>query len=176
MWWLYVLGGLAVLVVGFVALVATRPNDFKIVRSAALIAPQADVFAQVNDLHLWEEWSPWAKKDPTMKQVYDGPQTGVGSSYYWNGNKDVGEGRMTVTESTPVERVRLRLEFIRPFAGVNDVEFTFAPDGGKTLVTWTMTGKFNFITKAFCLFFNMDKMIGTDFEKGLAGIKSKVEK
>ncbi len=164
-----------VLVLVFVIVVATRPADFRITRSTAIAAPAAVVFAQVNDLHKWDAWSPWAKLDPAMKQTHEGSPDGVGAIYSWAGNSEVGEGRMTITESRTNELIRIKLEFIKPFAAVNTTEFTFKPDGGQTIVTWDMTGKNNFMSKAFCLFMNMDKMVGGDFEKGLASLKQVAE-
>jgi hypothetical protein len=131
-------------------------------------APQFVVFTQVNDFHNWEKWSPWAKLDPTMKLTIDGEPAGVGAKYAWTGNGKVGEGRMAITDSRPNERVAIKLEFLRPFAATNTTEFAFRPEGGSTHVTWAMTGEKNFVSKACGLIMNMDKMIGRDFEKGLA--------
>ena len=171
----YIFLGVAVLILLLVILVAMQPGDFRVVRSASMGAPPADVFAQVNDLHKWEAWSPWAKIDPAMKQTYDGQPAGSGAIYSWNGNSQVGEGRMTITESRPSDLVRIKLEFMRPFAGTNDVEFTFKPEGNQTVVTWSMAGTKNFIVKAFGLFMSMDKMVGGMFEQGLAQMKAVVE-
>jgi hypothetical protein len=110
-----------------------------------------------------------------MKLTYDGPAEGAGASYTWSGNNKVGEGRTTITESRPNDLVRLKLEFVRPFTATNDVEFTFRSEGDQTSVTWDMTGRNNFMSKAFCLFVNMDRMVGGDFEKGLAQLKAVVE-
>jgi hypothetical protein len=133
------------------------------------------VFAQVNELRQWEAWSPWAKLDPAMKQTYEGPASGAGAVSAWCGNRKVGEGRNTIVESRAPELIRLKLEFLRPFKCTNDVEFTFQFNGRGTVVTWSMTGKNNFMGKAFGLFMNMDKMVGGDFERGLAAMKSAVE-
>jgi hypothetical protein len=167
--------GLAGIVIVFLIIVATRPADFRITRSATMSAPPPVVFAQVNDFHKWEAWNPWGKIDPAMKQTYEGPSAGKGASYAWVGNKDVGEGRMTITESRPHDLILIQLEFFKPFAGVNTTEFTFKPEGNQTAVTWTMTGKNNFMARAVCLFMNMDRMIGGQFEKGLADMKSAAE-
>lgn len=166
---------LAILVILFLAFVATRPSDFRIVRSITMASPPAEAFGRVNDLHRWESWSPWAKLDPQMKVTYEGPPQGVGASHAWLGNKKVGQGRMTILESEADRRIVLKLEFIKPFTATNTTEFTFEPKGSQTLVTWAMTGRNNFVMKAFGLFMNMDKMIGRDFEKGLAAIKAEVE-
>jgi hypothetical protein len=170
--------GVVLLLAAFMVIVALQPADFVITRSANVSAPAADVFAQVNNFHQWEAWSPWAKLDPAMKVTYKGPEAGAGAIYSWDGNSDVGAGRMTLLESRTNELVRIKLEFLKPFAAVSSTDFSFQPEGEKgdqTVVTWTMAGKNNFISKAFCLFMNMDKMVGGDFEKGLAQMKSLVE-
>ena len=166
---------LAVIVVVFVLVVAMRPSDFRITRTATISAPPPAVFGQVNDFHKWEAWSPWTKLDPAMKTTYEGAPAGTGAIYAWVGNSQVGEGRMTIMESRPSELVRIRLEFSRPFTATNTAEFTFRPEGDQTAVLWSMTGKYNFITKAVGLFMNMDKMVGGQFEEGLARMKSVVE-
>ena len=170
-----ILIGLAVIVVVFLIVVAFQPADYRVTRTATIAAPPAVVFAQVDDLRKWEAWSPWAKMDPAMKVTYTGPAAGVGAVSGWAGNSEVGEGRMTITESRPSELIRFHLEFIKPMAGTSASEFTFKPEGNQTVVTWTMTGKNNFIGKAFCLFMNMDKMVGGQFEQGLARLKSVAE-
>ena len=172
---LIVLIALAAIVVVIVVVVAMQPAEFRIVRTATMSAPPPAVFAQVNDFHKWLAWSPWEKLDPALKRTYEGAPAGTGAIYSWVGNKKVGEGRMTLTESRPSDLIRIKLEFIRPFKATNTTEFTFKPQDGQTLVTWTMTGRNNFMSKAFCLFMNMDKMVGGDFEKGLANMKSVVE-
>jgi len=165
-----------VLVLGvFAAIVAMRPSDFRVERSAVVSAPAPVVFAQVNDLHNWDAWSPWAKLDPAAKQTFDGPRAGTGAAFAWAGNNQVGEGRMTITESRPNELVRFRLDFVKPLAGTNTAEFTFTPQGNQTAVRWTMTGRQNFITKTVCMFMSMDKMVGGQFEQGLAQMKSVAE-
>jgi len=170
-----ILAGIALIVVVFVIVVAMQSSDYHVARSASISAPALVVFAQVNDFHNWEAWSPWAKLDPAMKQTYEGPPAGTGAIYSWEGNKQVGAGRMTLTESRPNELVRIKLEFLKPFAATSITEFTFKPEGNQTAVIWSMTGKKNFMAKAFHLFVNMDKMIGRDFEKGLAQMKATVE-
>lgn len=171
----YVLVSVAILVVALVAVIALQPSSFRITRSATISAPPATVFPHVNDLRSWEAWSPWAKLDPEMKQTYAGPQEGVGASHAWVGNSNVGEGRMTITESRPSERIRMRLEFLRPFACTNDVEFHFQAEGQHTVVTWTMTGPKNFMAKGMHLVMNVDKMCGDQFEKGLASLDEAVK-
>jgi hypothetical protein len=170
-----ILIAVAVVIAAFAGYVATRPGEFQVTRSASIAAPAPAVFVQVNELRKWPAWSPWAKKDPQMKQTYQGPTAGTGAVTAWQGNKDVGEGRMTIVESRPAELIRFKLEFLEPFAATNSAEFTFKPEGGGTRVTWTMQGQSNFIGKALHLAFDFDKMIGADFEQGLAGIKRIVE-
>jgi uncharacterized protein YndB with AHSA1/START domain len=170
-----ILIALAVIIVVFVIIVALQPSEFRIVRSATISAPAPAVFAQVNDFHHWEAWSPWAKLDPAAKATFEGPPAGRGAIFRWAGNNEVGEGSMTITESRPSDLIRIKLEFLRPFAATNTAEFTFKPEGSQTAVTWSMEGKNNFIAKAVCLFMNMDKMVGGQFEKGLAQMKSVAE-
>ncbi len=171
-----ILIGIVVVLLLLAAFIATRPSEFRITRSATIAAPPELVFAHVNDFHNWKAWSPWEKLDPELKRTYEGPSAGAGTIYSWVGNKQVGEGRMTITDSQPSEQIGIKLEFIRPFAATNATLFTFKPQGDQTLVTWSMTGQNHFCAKAFCLFMNMDKMIGGDFEKGLAEIKAVAEK
>ena len=170
-----ILIGLAVIVVVFLIIVATRPADFRVVRSASISAPAAVVFAQVNDLHKWEAWNPWGKLDPACKMTYEGPAAGVGAGYTWAGNSKVGEGRMMISESRPNELIRLNLEFLKPFKANNTAEFSFKTEGAQTVVSWSMSGKKNFMFKAVGLFMDSDKMVGGDFERGLAALKSVAE-
>ena len=167
-----ILIGIAVVIALLVILIATRPADFVVTRSATMSTTPAAVFAQLNDFHKWEAWSPWAKMDPNAKNSFDGPTSGEGAKFAWEGNNDVGAGNMTITESVPNDHVRIRLEFVRPFTGVNDTLFAIKPIGEKTNVTWTMSGKNNFITKAISLFMDCDQMVGPQFEKGLASMET----
>ena len=166
---------LVLVIVVFCSVVAMQPADFKITRETIVTAAPDKVFEQVNDFHKWEAWSPWAKIDPAMKTTYGGAPTGVGSTYSWVGNDEVGEGKMAITASRPTEHIAIDLEFIRPFAAKNVTEFTFRPEGDKTHVVWTLAGKNNFMAKAFNLVMNMDKLVGGDFEKGLAQLKTVAE-
>ena len=170
-----ILIGLAVVVVVFIIVVATRPEDFRVSRSANVSAPPPTVFEQVNDFHKWDDWSPWAKLDPTCKNTFSGAPAGKGAGFAWEGNNKVGAGRMTITDSQSPELIRINLEFLKPFKAINTAEFIFKPKGNETEVTWNMFGKNNFMSKAFGLFVNCDKMIGKDFEKGLASLKSLAE-
>jgi len=168
--------GLVVALLGILAItVAMQPTDFSIQRSITITAPPATVFALVNDFHQWEKWSPWARLDPAMKTTFEGSASGSGAIYTWIGNSDVGEGKMTILESRAPEQVGIQLEFIAPMKATNTSEFSFASEGDGTTVTWSMAGQNNFIGKAFCLFMDMDAMVGADFEKGLAAMKATAE-
>ena len=166
---------IAVLIGGLVMVVATQPEEFKVARITTIKAPPENVFKHVNDFHQWDAWSPWAKLDPNMKTTFSGADAGQGAAYAWVGNDDVGEGKMTIAESHPSSHVKIDLEFIKPFAAQNVTEFMLKPDGDTTEVTWTMHGKNGFIGKAMCLVMDMDKMVGGDFEKGLAQMKTVIE-
>lgn len=166
---------IAAILIGFVVIVALRPPTFRIARQITISAPPSTVFGLVNDFHKWDAWSPWAKLDPNMRQSFEGPASGVGAMYSWNGNKKVGQGKMTILESRPGEWVCIKLEFLKPFAATNTAEFTFKPVGNQTAVLWAMTGQNNFMGKLFGLICNMDKMIGKDFEKGLSQMKAAAE-
>lgn len=171
----YLLIGLAVALILLMGVIATRPATFRVTRGVSIAAPAAAPFAQVNVLRNWDAWSPWAKRDPNMKMTYAGPAEGEGASYAWEGNNQVGSGRMTISESRPGEMIRIRLEFLKPFKATNTAEFIFKEENGATLITWSMDGNNSFIGKLMSLIMNMDKMIGGDFETGLAGIKAIVE-
>ncbi len=166
---------LAAIVVVLLIVVALQPADFRITRSATVSAPPAVVFEQFNDFHKWDAWSPWAKLDPNAKNTFDGPPTGVGAGFAWTGNNQVGEGRMTITESRPSELILIRLEFVKPFSATNITEFTFRPVGNQTAVSWTMSGNNRFMGKAMGLIMNCEKMLGGQFEKGFANLKAIVE-
>jgi uncharacterized protein YndB with AHSA1/START domain len=166
---------LAAILVAFLVVVALQPSEFRVARTATIAAPAAAVFAQVNDFHKWEAWSPWEKIDPALKETFEGPSAGQGAIYRWAGDDKVGEGNMTITESRPDELIQISLEFLKPFESLCSTEFTFKPQGDQTEVTWTMAGRNNFLAKAMCLFMSMDKMVGGDFEKGLAQLKAVAE-
>ena len=172
--WPYVIGAVAILLLLFVVVVATRPDVFKVERSAGVAAPAEAIFAQVNDFHRWNDWSPWAKLDPTMKQTFEGAASGVGAVQTWEGKKS-GKGRSTIVASVPPSRVEVKLEFMKPWVATNMAAFHIEPQGGGTRVTWTMTGRKNFMMKGFTMFCNMDKMIGQVVEKGLAGLRAIAE-
>lgn len=170
-----VLLALAVFIVGLCAVVASRPSTFHIERSTTLAAPAKLAFALVNDFHSWKFWSPWEAMDPQMKKTFDGPYAGPGAIYAWKGDK-AGAGKMTILESQLYERIQIQLDFLEPWPASNTATFTFQPtaDGGTT-VRWAMDGHNNFGSKLFSLFMDMDAMVGKDFEKGLAGIKTLAE-
>jgi hypothetical protein len=170
-----ILIALIIIIAGFALIVAMQPSEFRVTRPATIAAATKDLFAQVNDFHNWEAWSPWAKLDPEAKITFEGAAAGTGAICTWSGNDKVGEGRMTLVESRPDELVRIQLEFVKPLASKGTSEFTFKPQGDQTEVTWTMSGQNNFIGKAICLFMNMDKTVGANLEKGLAQLKSVVE-
>ena len=170
-----VLLAVVAIVVLFVVIIALQPAEFRVSRSRVIAAPATAVFEQINDFHNWQAWSPWAKRDPNMKESYDGARAGVGASYSWSGNHEVGEGRMTLIESRPSELIRIKLEFLKPFAATNTSEFTLKPEGDQTAVIWSMSGTNGFMAKAVGLVMNMDKLVGGDFEKGLEQLKSVTE-
>jgi hypothetical protein len=167
--------GLVAVIAMFAGIVAMQPSEYRVARSAIIAAPQAEVFAQVNNFHNWEAWSPWAKLDPAAKAAFEGPPAGEGAVFKWAGNSEVGEGTMTLAESRPNELIRIKLEFVKPMAGTSTAEFTFKPQGDQTSVTWAMMGEHNFISKAICMIMNQERMIGSYFEKGLASLKAVAE-
>lgn len=172
---LYIVLWLAAIIVLFLIVVALQPADFRISRSASMEAPPSAIFPYVNNLKRFDDWSPFAKLDPNMKKTYEGPEAGVGASYAWSGNDMAGEGKMTIVDLTPSEIIRMKLEFTKPWQCQNDVEFKFVPEGDKTVVSWTMSGTNNFMAKAFSLLMNMDRMVGSSFEEGLAKLKGLAE-
>lgn len=167
--------GLLAIIAILVAVIATRPDDFSVSRSAVMAAPPQAIYDQINDFKKWEAWSPWAKLDPKAKNTFGGPPAGVGSTFAWAGDHNVGEGKQTIEESRPGELIRIKLEFFKPFAGTNETLFTFKPEDNGTLVAWTMSGKNNFMSKAMSLVMDCDKMIGGFFDQGLSSIKAIVE-
>jgi carbon monoxide dehydrogenase subunit G len=170
-----ILIALAAIVLIFVVVVALQPSEFQMDRSTTIAAPQADVFAQVNDFHKWEAWSPWAKLDPAAKVGFEGPPEGEGTVMTWSGNSEVGEGKMTLTESRPSELVKARVDMVKPFEGSSTSEFTFKPEGDQTAVTWSVAAHHNFVQKALCLVMGGKTMMSDLMEKGLAQMKSVAE-
>jgi hypothetical protein len=166
---------LAFIAVIFIVLVTGLRDETTVTRSAKISAPPEKIFQHVNDLHNWEAWSPWAKLDPNAKNAFEGAASGTGASMSWAGNCKIGVGRMTITDSKASESICLRLNFEKPMKATNLAEFIFKSEGSHTVVTWAMTAKNQGISKVFGLIFNCDKMIGDQFEKGLANLKSVVE-
>lgn len=169
---LLVLVGIVVLIL---VVASTRPSTFRVVRTATIDAPPEKIFPLLNDFRGWASWSPWERMDPAMERNHSGAASGVGAKYHWRGNKKVGEGSMEILESAPPLRLKLRLDFIKPFEGHNQIEFTLAPTGSGTTVAWDMHGPANLMTKVMGLFMSMDKMIGKDFEAGLENLRAQVE-
>jgi len=155
---------------------STRPDSFRVERSTAMNAPPEKIFPYIEGLKRWAEWSPYEGRDPAMKRAYSGADSGTGAVYEWDGNDDVGKGRMEIVDSTPPHRVVIKLDFLKPFEGHNMAELTVEPKGGQTIVTWAMYGPSTFMTKLIGTFMDMDDMIGRDFAAGLAKLKSVVEK
>jgi len=162
--------GFAALIVILLIVIATRPASFRVERSATLSASPAALFEHVNNHHKFALWNPFMKLDPNVKNTYGGPESGVGAVCSWEGNRNVGAGSCTIIESKPGELVRCRMDWKRPMEGTATVDFTFKPEGGKTVVTWAMYGKNTFTGKAMSLFMDCDKMCGPQFEKGLADL------
>jgi uncharacterized protein YndB with AHSA1/START domain len=154
---------------------AFQPDEFRVERSMVIGAPPSVVFPYMNEQTKGAEWSPWIELDPKIKQTFEGPPSGVGAGYTWDGNNEVGAGRSTIIESKPDELVRLKLEFFRPFEGTSTVDFTFKPEGSGTKVTWLMYGPNSFMGRAMGLFVDCDKMCGDQFITGLTKLKSVVE-
>ena len=165
-----------VVVAGILAYAATKPNDFRVQRSAEIKASPEKIYALIADLHGWAAWSPYEKKDPAMKRSFSGAPSGKGAVYEWDGDKNVGAGRMEIIDATAPSKVGIKLDFREPFEGHNIAEFTMIPSGDRTTVTWAMYGPSPFVAKVMGTFFNMDKMIGDDFAAGLANLKAIAEK
>ena len=169
--------GVVVLAVVVVVLVmaAMKPDTFVIQRSAGINAPPEKVYALINDFNQWGQWSPWEQKDPAMKRTMGTTSAGLGATYAWVGNKDVGEGNMAITGATPPTQLVIALGFIKPFEAKNKVVFDLKPEGTQTQVNWAMYGDNNFISKLMQVFMNIDAMVGKDFESGLAKLKAAAE-
>jgi uncharacterized protein YndB with AHSA1/START domain len=167
---------LIVVIAAILVIAATRPATFRVERSTRITAPPERIFHYVNDFHQWGVWSPYEKLDPSMKRTYGGAAAGKGAVYEWDGDSKAGKGRMEIVESTQPAKIAIKLDFIKPITGHNIAAFTFQPAGDATQVTWSMDGPSPYIAKVLGLFFNMDKMIGGDFETGLANLKAVSEK
>jgi uncharacterized protein YndB with AHSA1/START domain len=170
-----ILGVVALVVVVFLAYVAMLPGSYRVERSVVVAAPAETVYGAVADLRRWGEWSPWEKLDPGMKKEFAGTPAAPGSTYHWAGNDKVGEGRMTLVEASPPSRLAYKLEFLKPWESVSTSDFTLAPEGAGTRVSWSMRGEIGFVEKIFGVFMDMNAMIGKDFEQGLASLKQVAE-
>lgn len=167
---------IVVLLAALLIYAATKPDSFRIERRAVINAPPGKIFALINDLHQWESWSPWEKIDPALKRTYSGAASGKGAVYEWNGNKDIGQGRMEIVESSPSSKIVLNLDFVTPFEAHNVVEFSLSADGDSTTVTQAMYGPSPYISKLMTIFFSMEKMVGDKYEAGLDNLKKLAEK
>ena len=167
---------LAVAVIAILLIAAMQPAEFRVSRNAVMVAEAIAIFNNVNDLHKWEAWSPWAKLDPNSKSSFEGTDSGVGAVMRWEGNHKVGVGSMTIIDSNPPQSIKLKLDFLKPMTATNLAEFSFKPEGNNTLVTWSMTGTNNFMGKVMAVVMNCDKMVGGQFEKGLTALRAIVEK
>jgi uncharacterized protein YndB with AHSA1/START domain len=171
----YVFVALGVIVVALLGFASTKPDTFRIERSASIKAAPAVIFSHLNDFRTWTSWSPWEKLDPAMQRIFSGAATGSGAVYEWKGNSDVGAGRMEIMESSPASKISIKLDFLEPFEGHNTAEFTLAPEGETTKIIWAMYGPNQFVGKVMSIFFDMDSIVGKDFETGLANLKTVAE-
>lgn len=170
-----ILGGLFLLVVVVLIYAATKPDTFRVERSISIKAPAEKIFPLIDDFHRWEQWSPWEKVDPALKRTYSGAASGQGAAYAWFGNKEIGQGKMEIIESTPPARLLIKIDFLVPFEAHNTVEFTLRTQGDSTVLSHAMFGPSPYLAKLMGLFFSMDKMIGDKFEEGLGSLKAIAE-
>lgn len=191
----YFLSVIIILVIGLLIYASTQPNEFRIERSTLIQSPPETIYANLSNFQNWPKWSPWEKLDPEMQRELSGPESGIGAIYAWNGNKKVGKGRMEIIESHAPQTLRIQLDFFEPFPANNMAEFTLQPNAQETTIQgttiqgtaiqrtvtqqttihWAMTGKNTFIGKVMCIFMNMDKFVGKDFEAGLKNLKQLCE-
>ncbi|TAL04205.1 MAG: polyketide cyclase [Rhodospirillaceae bacterium] len=169
-------GFAVILIAAILAYTATKPSTFRVQRSARINASPEKIFPLINDFHSWVSWSPYENRDPDMRRTYGTITGGKGATYAWDGNKNVGQGSMEIVVASPPSNLTIKLDFMKPFEAHNTAEFTLEPVGDSTVVTWAMDGPQPYVAKVMSLFFNMDKMIGKDFEAGLANLKTAVEK
>ncbi|HWX04314.1 MAG TPA: SRPBCC family protein [Bradyrhizobium sp.] len=167
---------LAVAIAIVLILAAMKPDTFSIRRGAAIKAPPEKIFSLINDFHQWGSWSPWENKDPAMKRTFSGAASGRGAVYAWDGNKNVGSGRMEILDASSPSKIVIKLDFFAPFEAHNTAEFTMLPQGDTTGVDWLMHGPASFMSKLMQVFMNIDKMVGKDFEAGLSNLKKLTEK
>jgi hypothetical protein len=171
-----ILVGIGIVAALILIYAAFKPGDFQVQRSIAIQAPPEKIFPLINDFHQWPSWSPWEKLDLNMKRTLSGPPSGTGSIYEWDGNNKAGKGRMEITDSVASSKIGIKLDFIKPMEGHDAVEFTMQPNGNATTVTWAMSGPLTYPGKVMSVFVSMDKLIGSDFETGLANMKAMAEK
>jgi uncharacterized protein YndB with AHSA1/START domain len=167
---------LAVAIAIVLILAAMKPDTFSIRRGATIKAPPEKIFSLINDFHQWGSWSPWENKDPAMKRTYTGAASGRGAVYAWDGNKNVGSGRMEILDASSPSKIVIKLDFFAPFEARNTAEFTMLAQGDTTGVDWLMHGPASFMSKLMQMFMNIDKMVGKDFEAGLSNLKKLAEK
>jgi uncharacterized protein YndB with AHSA1/START domain len=167
---------LAIAIAAVLVFAATKPDTLRVQRSIAINAPPERIFPLIADFHQWVTWSPYEQKDPAMKRTYSGAERGKGAVYAWDGDKNVGSGRMEILEASAPQKIVIKLDFFTPFEGHNTAEFTMLPQGDGTDVTWVMHGPANFMSRLIQVFINLDHMIGRDFEAGLANLKTLTEK
>ncbi|MDE2330433.1 MAG: SRPBCC family protein [Bradyrhizobium sp.] len=167
---------LAIVIAVVLILAATKPAAFSVERTITIAAPAERIFPLINDFHQWGKWSPWENRDPAMKRSFSGAVSGAGAIYGWEGNNNVGSGRMEILEASAPLKILIKLDFFKPFEGHNTAEFTMLPQGGTTYLSWVMRGPSSFISKLMQVFMNLDRMIGKDFEAGLANLKNLAEK
>jgi uncharacterized protein YndB with AHSA1/START domain len=165
-----------ILVAAILVFAATKPGSFRVERSRSIQAPPEKIFDLINDFHRWGQWSPWEKLDPTMKRGFSGAERGKGAVYEWSGNSKAGQGRMEITGNIPSSRITIKLDFLKPFEAHNTAEFTLDPQGSSTSVIWATYGPQVYMAKVMCVFVSMDRLIGKDFEAGLANLKAIAEK
>src|SRR3954465_309399 len=167
---------LAIAIAAVLVLAATKPERFSVKREISVKAPAEKIFPLINDFHQWVSWSPYEHRDPALKRTYSGAESGKGAVYAWDGNKNVGSGRMEILDTSVPSKILIKLDFFKPFEGHNTAEFTMLPQGDATNVTWLMQGPARFMTRVMQVFINLDNMIGKDFEVGLANLKKLTEK
>jgi uncharacterized protein YndB with AHSA1/START domain len=167
---------LAIVIAVVLILAAAKPNTFSVQRGATMKAPPEKIFSLINDFHQWGNWSPWENRDPAMTRSFSGAQSGRGAAYAWEGNKNVGSGRMEILDASAPSKITIKLDFLKPFEAHNTAEFTMLPQGDVTNVTWVMHGPAPFMSKMMQVFMNIDRLIGKDFEIGLANLKGLTER
>lgn len=163
---------IAIIIIAILGVATLQPDEYRVERSTTIQAPADIVFTQINDFHKWQAWSPWAKMDPNAKFTFEGSESGVGAIHTWDGDKNIGAGKMTIIESVPHSLIRIQMDFEKPFKNIAQTEFKFDHQNDQTALTWIITGRSNFFNKIMCVVMNMDKMIGSQFEKGLTDIKA----